>query len=127
MSLVLDGEIRDAAPCIQFIRRWKRLRRTDVETAAALSAVIGFGCIGFDLERGEDRSQEQPGAEFAANEIGVFALPANAGGLCDGFFHHGGGIHEEFDFGLVAVGNVAGETPQLFFDDIVVVVALRID
>ena len=84
VSLVLDGEIGNAAPRIDFVRCGEGLRRADVEAAAAGTAMIRFGLVGLDLERGEDRAEEQPGAEFARDEIGVLALPAKArgGGEC---------------------------------------------
>ena len=51
--------------------------------------MIGLGLIGRQLERGEDRAEKQPRAEFARHEIGVLALPAEPGRLRQRLFHHG--------------------------------------
>src|ERR1700754_4688167 len=64
-TLVLDGEVGDAAPRVQAIRRRERGGWADVEAGAAASAVIGLVLIGWQLERGEDRTQEQPRAELS--------------------------------------------------------------
>src|SRR6185312_17181056 len=79
MALVLDGEIGDAAPRIEPVGRRKGLCRADIETVAAAAAMILFRRIGGEIERREDLAEEEPGAVAARDEIGVLALPADAG------------------------------------------------
>src|SRR5690606_6980525 len=76
MTLVLDGQVGNAAARIEFVRLREGLRRTGIETAAAGAAMILMGLVGLDFERREDRAEKEPGAEFARDEIGVLALPA---------------------------------------------------
>ena len=64
-ALMLDRQVGDAAPRVDPVGRGERLGRTGVEAGAALSAMVRFGRVGRQLEVGEDRAQEQPGAEFA--------------------------------------------------------------
>ena len=61
-SLVLDSEIRDAAPRIETIRCGKRVSWTDVEAGAATAAMVVFGGVRRQIERGEERAQKQPRA-----------------------------------------------------------------
>ncbi len=95
-ALVLDGQIRNAAPRIELVGRGERRGRADVETGAARAAVIDVGVVARQVERGEDRAEKQPRAELARHEVGVLALPAEAGGLRQRLFHHGGGVDEHF-------------------------------
>src|SRR5262249_60426701 len=78
-ALVLDGEVGDAAPRIEAVGRGECRGRAHVEAGAAASAVVGLARIRRQLERGEDRTEEQPGAELARHQIGVLALPAKPG------------------------------------------------
>ena len=78
-TLVLDRQVRDAAPRIEPVGRREGLGRADVEAGRARAAVIGLGVVRRELERGEDRAEEQPRAVLARNEIGVLALPAEPG------------------------------------------------
>ena len=84
-ALVLDGEIGDAAARIELVRRRKRVGRADVEAGAAGAAGIGLGRVRRQRHPGDDRAEEQPGAEFAADEIGVLALPAEPAACASGF------------------------------------------
>src|SRR5689334_14868228 len=59
-SLVLDGEIGNAAPCIEFVRRGKGFGRAYVEAGVAGAAMIDLGLVARQIERGEDRAEEQP-------------------------------------------------------------------
>src|SRR3984957_10621162 len=60
--LMLNRQIRDAAPRIEAIGRGKSLRRTDVEAGAAGSAMIDLGRVRGKSEVGEYRAEKQPGA-----------------------------------------------------------------
>ncbi len=79
----------------------------------------------FDV--GEDRAEKQPGAEFARDEIGVLALPAQPGRLRQRLFHHGGGIDEYLDLGARGRGQPSRQRLQPLLDQVVIIVALRID
>src|SRR5712691_6618899 len=65
LPFVLDGEVGDAAPRIETIRRGKRCRRADIQASATLAAVIAFGLVRRQFKRGEDCAEKQPGAELA--------------------------------------------------------------
>ena len=88
--------------------------------------MIHLGLIGRQFQLGEDGAQKKPGTEFAADQIGVLALPAQPGFLCQRFFHYRGGVHEDFDLGAVFFKNIAGHSLELFLDQIVIVIALGI-
>jgi hypothetical protein len=48
--------------------RGDRIRRASGDAARAFPAVIGHRLIGGQVERGEDRGEEEPCAEFRMNE-----------------------------------------------------------
>jgi hypothetical protein len=54
--------------------------------------MVDLGCIGRQVERGEDRAEKQPRAELARDQVGMLALPAEVSRLRQRLFHHGGGI-----------------------------------
>jgi hypothetical protein len=56
--------------------------------------MVGVGLVGGSSARREDRAEEQPRAEFAGDEIGVLALPAEAGGGGQRLLHHRRGVDE---------------------------------
>ena len=58
----LDGEIRDAAPRIKFVRADDGLRRTDVDARRAGSAMGGNRCVDGQFQVRKDLAQEEPGA-----------------------------------------------------------------
>ena len=58
--------------------------------------MIAVGLVARQVGRGEDRAEKQPRAEFARDQIGVLALPAQSRRLRQRLFHHGGGIDEHF-------------------------------
>src|ERR1035437_8416954 len=60
--LMLDGEIRNAAPRIEAVRLRKRRGRADVETGTACAATVRLRRIGRQIERGENRAEEKPRA-----------------------------------------------------------------
>ncbi len=67
-----------------------------------LPAMILFARVRLDVERREDGADEQPRAEFARDEIGVLALPAEARLLRQRLLHHRRSIDEELHFGAEA-------------------------
>ena len=68
--------------------------------------------IGREVGGGEDRAEKQPGAMLAADQIGVLALPAEAGGFCQRLFHHRRGVDEDLD---VAAGARQQAVPAISF------------
>src|SRR6185295_14689913 len=60
VSLVLDREIGDAAARIEFIGRGKRVRRTDVETAPALPAMVCLRRVRINFECRENGREKKP-------------------------------------------------------------------
>ena len=126
-ALVLDGEIGDAAPRIEPVRRRESGGRADVEAGVAGAAMIVRRRVGRQLERGEDRAEEQPGAELERHQIGVLALPAEAGRFGERLLHHGRGIDEHLDVAAGLFDQPAAERLQPRLDHLVVIVALGID
>ena len=110
--LVLDGEVGDAAPRIEPVGRREGVGRADVEAGAAGAAMIGLRRVGRQLGAGEDRAEEQPGAELAADEIGVLALPAEAGRGGERLFHQRRGVDEDLHLAAGARLEAAGEAPS---------------
>ncbi len=47
--------------------------------------MVDIGVVARQIERGEDRAEKQPGTEFARDEVGVLALPAQPRRLRQGF------------------------------------------
>ena len=60
--------------------------------------MIAVRLVARQFGRGVDRAEKQPGAEFARDEVGVLALPAQSRRLRQRLFHHGRGIDEHFHF-----------------------------
>src|SRR5579871_5207695 len=112
VSLVLDGEVRDAAPRIDAVRRGESVRRTGIETTAAAAAMIVFPRIGRKRQRRQYKAEKQPRAEFARHQIGVLALPAEASLLRQRLFHHRRGVDEDFHLGLEPLRHEARELLQ---------------
>ena len=97
LPAMLDRQIRNAAPRIETIRCRKSLCRADIETGAARAAMILLGSIRREIERRENRTEKQPRAEFARNQIRVLALPADAGRRGERLLHHRRGVDENLD------------------------------
>jgi hypothetical protein len=94
---VLDGEVGNAAPRIEPIGRRERRGRANVEAGLAGAAMVALRRVRRQIERGENGAEEQPRAEFARHQIGVLALPAEAGGRRQRFLHHRRGIDKDLD------------------------------
>ena len=110
-SLVLDGQIGNAAPRIEPIRFRKRRGRADIETGAAGAAIVRLGLVGRQIERGEDRAEEQPRAELARHQIGMLALPAEPGFGRERLFHHRRGVDEHFHLAAGVLDQPARDRP----------------
>ncbi len=123
---VLDRQIGDAASRIEPVRRRERGGRTNIEAGTAAAAMIGFRRVRLQLERGEDRAEEQPGAELERYEVGVLALPAQSSGGGERLFHHGCGIDEHFRLAAECLDERTADALELRFDELVIILALRI-
>ena len=125
--LVLDGEVGDAAPRIEPVGCREGVGRAGVEAGAAGAAMVLLRRVRLDLGRGEDRAEKQPRAELAADEIGVLALPADAGGFGERLFHDRRGVDEDLHVAAGPGDDAAGDLLQPALDDVVIVAVLRID
>ena len=74
--------------------------------------MIGLGRVCRQVERRENRAEEQPGAEFARNKIGMLALPAETGGCSERLFHHGGGIDKDLHVAAALRNQPARQLPS---------------
>ena len=57
--------------------------------------MIGIRLVRGQIERGEDRTEKQPGAELSRHQIGMLTLPAETGSGGQGFFHHWRGVDKD--------------------------------
>ena len=92
--------------------------------------MIALGFVRRQVEVGEDRAEKQPRAEFAADEIGVLALPAEAGRRGERLLHHRRGVDEHLDLDRLGTGRgdePGGERLQLAFDHLVIVAVAGVD
>ena len=126
-ALVLDGEIRDAAPRIEPIRRRETRRSGRRRGRRGRCRNDRAPARRRQIERGEDGAEEQPGAELERNQIGVLALPAQPRRLGKRLLHHGRGIDEHLDVAAGLVDQPAAEILQPRLDHLVIIVALGID
>ncbi len=84
-SLVLDGEVGDAARGVHTARVGRveqGLCRAGVDAGGAGAAAVGMQLEGWlrgEWERGGDGGEEEPGAELLVDEAGVAADPAETG------------------------------------------------
>jgi hypothetical protein len=124
---VLDGEIGDATPRIEAVRRGKGGGRADVEAGSAMPAMIGLRRVRRQIERGKDRAQKQPGAELARHQIGMLALPAKGGSGGERLFHDRRGIDEDFHVAARTINEPAPDLLEPRFDQVVIIVAARVD
>jgi len=75
---VLDGQVGDAAPGVEDVRRHERGGRAGVEARRAGAAAVGQALIEGQLGGREDDADEEEGAERRREEVGVLADPAQA-------------------------------------------------
>jgi hypothetical protein len=127
VALVLDGEIGNAAPRIEHIRRGERARGTDIHAAPAGAAMIGRRRVRRQRKRREQRAQKEPGTEVARDEIGVLALPAETCGFGQRLFHDGCGVDEDLDLTSRLAHEPACERLELLFHHLVIVAAAGVD
>ena len=125
--LVLDGEVGDAAPRIEPVGGREGVGGAGVEAGAAGAAMVGLGRVRLEFGRGEDRAQEQPRAVRAADQVGVPALPAYAGGGRQRLLHHWRGVHEHLHVAARARDDLAGDLLQPALHHLVVVAVAGVD
>ena len=81
--------------------------------------MVGLGCIRRQGRAGEDRAEKEPGAEIAADEVCVLALPTEAGLLGERLFHQRGSVDEDFHIRAGECGDLAGELFEAGLDEVV--------
>ena len=93
---VLDGEVRDAAPRVEPVGRRKGRGRAGVEAGACTSRSApppARRAARSTVVRIAPRNTQLPKARD--EQVGVLALPAEAGGLRERLLHHGGRVDED--------------------------------
>ena len=93
----------------------QRSGRADGLAGAARSAVIGLGRVGRKIEGGKDLPEEEPRAEVARDQIGVAALPTQAGPGRQGLLHDRRGIGEHLDGAAMGVTSQRARSFSRFF------------
>ena len=118
-----DGVVGEAAAGIKLEGGGDGLGGAGGEAAGAGAAAVFFGSVGFEFEGGEDFGEEEPVAEGAADEVGVFADEAEAGALGEVAFEDGAGIDvpEGAGAGSAEVVEVGGELAEGGGEEVVVV------
>ncbi len=82
-----------------------------------------LGCVGRQIQRGEDRAEKQPGAEIARHQIGVLALPAQPGRGGQRLFHHRRGVDEKLHVAASRARSIQRANLQPRLDHVVIIVA----
>ena len=87
-----DGEVGDAAAGVEDEGLGDGLGGAGGDAALASAAAVFFGRVGGQFGGGEDFGEEEPVAEGAADEVGVFSDEADAGALGEVSFEDGAGV-----------------------------------
>ena len=87
-----DGEVGDAAAGVEDEGLGDGLGGAGGDASAASAAAVFFRRVGGEFGGGEDFGEEEPVAEGAADEVGVFSDEADAGALGEVSFEDGTGI-----------------------------------
>ena len=124
---VLDGEVGNAPSCVELVRRRESRSWANIETCPATAAAVRFRGVSRQIERCEDRAEKQPGAELARDQVGVLALPSKSGMGGKRLLHDGRSVDEYFHVSAGVGGKPAREVLEFGFDQLVIVVALRVD
>src|SRR6266700_3353379 len=124
-----DGEVRDTARVIQYIRGRKRLCWTGVQADFTAPAIRPGRRIGGQGEISNDLRQEDPGPPAFGKNVGVFTVPTQSRPLRHRAIHHTPGINKEacfqftVDFTVCILAQPERELLQLWLDDFVVDIA----
>src|SRR5262245_28126104 len=87
-TLVLYGQIGNAAPRVELVGPADRLRRADLHAAFTGSTGIGDFFIHWQWQVAVDFAEEEPRAGVPAEQQGVLAAPSDAGARGELHFHH---------------------------------------
>ena len=123
--LVLDRQIRDAAPRIEPVGRGEA-SVGQAQAAPARAAVVSFRGIGLELETEINLAEEKPGAELPRYEIGVLTLPAEPGPLGERLFHDRRRIDKQLERTRPPLRSNARRL-QPAFQGVVIIAAASID
>jgi len=93
-AIQFDGEVGDAAPGIDLVGGDDGLGWAEIQAGAAVTAVIAERFVDRQREIRIQLPEEKPGSGFAAQQVGMFADPAQAGFFSQRLLHHRCGIHE---------------------------------
>ena len=121
VSLVLDGQIGNAAPRIEPVGLGKGGRRANIQAVSASAAMVGLTWIGWNFQCRKHLTEKQPRAELPRHQICMLALPAKTGALGHRFFHHRRSVDEQFDVAIPIFGDPASKLTQALFHHVVVV------
>ena len=127
-TAVLDGEVGNAAPRIEPLRRDDGLRRAHVDACAAAAAMRRHGFARRQRHVDVDLAQEEHRARVAVEHERVLAapaLPAARGQL--GFEHRGGVGEGAVPEGPDLFGDALGQLREPVAQHLVIVPAPRID
>ena len=126
-AVMLNRQIRYAAPCIELIGSGKGIGRANIQTGRAHTAMVVFRRIGQQFKRGENRAQKQPRTKLARHQIRVLALPAQTGAHGQRLFHDRCRVDKDFHLSLRFIDEPTGQRLQFLFNDIMIIAPLRID
>ena len=89
--------------------------------------MIGFRRVGVQLCRGQHDAEEEPGAMGPGDEIGVLALPAEAGLFRQRLFHQGRGVDKDFHLLAGLARKFLGELFQPALHHVMIIAVAGID
>ena len=87
-GFVLDSEISNAAPCVQFVRDVQRPRWACRGTSGTGTAMIGVRGVYRKRQICIQFTEKEPGAGLRIDQVGMFSYPAESSSLSERFFHH---------------------------------------
>jgi hypothetical protein len=94
-SLELDGQVGNAAACVELVGRHDCSRRAGVETGAARSAVRADGRRDRQWQIGVDLAQKKERSRVAGEQQGVFPTPAQPCLRCQRDLEHRSAVGED--------------------------------
>jgi len=131
--LQLDSQVGNTAPRIEPVGHRKSGSRAGILASRAGTATVAARWVRFKFQRGIDRPEEQPRTMVAADQVGVFALPAEARRFAERLFHHRRRIDEDLHAGFTQPAffrfghQPARQGLQRLLHGIVIVATLGID
>src|SRR5690606_15359218 len=113
----LDGEIGNAASCIEFVGTDNRTRRAHIDTRAASSAMRLLRLVDRELDVGVELAQEKPGPGAPIEQVRVLADPPEARFFRDRLLQYRRAVDEDAiaerpDLLLDALRKLSQATPQ---------------